>query len=48
MPRGSESIKHVTDYDTDPVSRAYEEFYDSEKDRTCSGCGHVTPRPPAM
>jgi len=22
-----ESIKHVTDYETDPVSRVYEEFY---------------------
>ena len=41
-----ESITHVTDYDTDPVSRAYAEFYDSEQNRTCAGCGHVTPRPP--
>jgi len=29
------------------VSRAYEEFYGSEKHRTCARCGHVTPRPPA-
>ena len=41
-----ESIKHVTDYTADPVSRAYEEFYGSEKSRTCASCGHVTPRPP--
>lgn len=41
-----ESVKHVTDYDADPVSRAYQEFYDSEQHRTCTGCGHVTPRPP--
>ena len=40
-----ESIKHVTDYNADPVSRAYEEFYGSEKSRTCASCGHVTPRP---
>jgi hypothetical protein len=26
----------------DPVSRAYEEFYGSEKNRTCARCGHVT------
>ena len=40
-----ESIKHVTDYEADPVSRVYEEFYGSETHRTCSACGHVTPRP---
>ena len=40
-----ESVKHVTDYDADPVSRAYAEFYGSETNRTCSQCGHVTPRP---
>jgi 3-hydroxyanthranilate 3,4-dioxygenase len=40
-----ESVTHVTDYDADPVSRAYEEFYGSETNRTCSQCGHVTPRP---
>ena len=40
-----ESVKHVTDYNADPVSRAYEEFYGSEKSRTCASCGHVTPRP---
>jgi 3-hydroxyanthranilate 3,4-dioxygenase len=41
-----ESIKHVTDYNADPVSRVYEEFYGSETHRTCAACGHVTPRPP--
>ncbi len=39
------SIKHVTDYNADPVSRAYAEFFDSERNRTCTQCGHVTPRP---
>jgi hypothetical protein len=41
-----ESIKHVADYNMDPVSRAYEEFYGSAKSRACASCGHVTPRPP--
>jgi 3-hydroxyanthranilate 3,4-dioxygenase len=41
-----ESIKHVTDYEADPVSRVYEEFYGSEQHRTCEKCGHVTPSPP--
>lgn len=40
-----ESVKHVRDYDEDPVSRAYEEFYGAEAHRTCSHCGRVTPRP---
>jgi 3-hydroxyanthranilate 3,4-dioxygenase len=42
-----QSVKQVADYREDPVSRAYEEFYNSEKNRTCARCGHVTPRPPA-
>ena len=37
-----ESVKQVADYRDDPVSRAYEEFYGSETNRTCSKCGHVT------
>jgi 3-hydroxyanthranilate 3,4-dioxygenase len=41
-----ESVKHVTDYSADPVSLAYEEFWCSEANRTCSSCGFVTPRPP--
>ena len=40
-----ESIKHVADYNQDPVSRVYEEFYSSDAHRTCGKCGHVTPRP---
>jgi 3-hydroxyanthranilate 3,4-dioxygenase len=40
-----ETVKHVSDYNADPVSRAYEEFYGSETSRTCAQCGHVTPRP---
>jgi 3-hydroxyanthranilate 3,4-dioxygenase len=42
-----ETVTHVADYETDPVSRAYAEFYGSEASRTCAACGHVTPRPPA-
>ena len=38
-----QSVKHVADYREDPVSRAYEEFYGSEANRTCAKCGHVTP-----
>jgi len=37
-----QSVKHVADYREDPVSRAYEEFYGSEANRTCSKCNHVT------
>jgi len=40
-----QSVKQVADYREDPVSRAYEEFYGSEANRTCSRCGHVTSRP---
>src|SRR5262249_61986019 len=42
-----QSVKQVADYREDPVSRAYEEFYNSEQNRTCSRCGHVTARPAA-
>jgi len=35
----------VSDYGTDPVSRAYANFFDSEEFRTCSKCGTVMPRP---
>lgn len=35
----------VSDYGTDPVSRAYRNFFDSEEFRTCSECGTVMPRP---
>ena len=40
-----ESVKHVADYNMDVVSRVYEEFYSEDAHRTCSECGHVTPRP---
>ena len=42
-----QSVKHVADYREDPVSRAYDEFYGSEKNRTCGRCGHVNPNPRA-
>jgi len=35
----------VSDYATDPVSRAYRNFFDSEEFRTCSECGTIMPRP---
>jgi 3-hydroxyanthranilate 3,4-dioxygenase len=35
----------VSDYRVDPVSGAYREFYQSEKNRTCTECGHVVPVP---
>ena len=35
----------VSDYGTDPVSRAYANFFDSEEFRTCKKCGTVMPKP---
>lgn len=35
----------VGDYTVDPVSRAYQNFFDSEQFRTCKKCGTVTPKP---
>lgn len=35
----------VSDYATDPVSRAYRNFFDSEDFRTCRKCGTVMPKP---
>ncbi len=35
----------VSDYKLDPVSKAYEKFFDSEEFRTCSECGDVMPTP---
>ena len=35
----------VSDYTLDPVSKAYENFFESEAFRTCGKCGTVTPRP---
>jgi len=34
----------VDDYDRDPVSRAYRNFFDSEEFRTCKKCATVMPR----
>lgn len=42
-----EAVRRVTDYNADPVSRVYEEFFGSEQARTCSKCGYVTPLPTA-
>ncbi len=35
----------VDDYALDPVSKAYQAFFDSEELRTCGKCGEVMPRP---
>ena len=35
----------VSDYGTDPVSQAYQRFFDSEEFRTCKRCGTVMPAP---
>jgi 3-hydroxyanthranilate 3,4-dioxygenase len=35
----------VDDYRKDPVSKAYQAFFDSEKARTCKACGNVMKRP---
>ena len=35
----------VHDYAQDPVSKAYQRFFDSEKFRTCKQCGEVMPAP---
>ncbi len=35
----------VDDYAVDPVSKAYQNFFDSEEFRTCKACGNVMPRP---
>ncbi len=35
----------VHDYQLDPVSKAYANFFDSEEARTCKSCGHVMPKP---
>jgi len=38
-------VRKVPDYNEDPVSRVYEEFYSSDEKRTCRNCGHVAQRP---
>lgn len=35
----------VDDYAKDPVSKAYQRFFDSEEHRTCKQCGEVMPAP---
>jgi len=35
----------VDDYRKDPVSKAYQAFFDSEEARTCKKCGNVMPKP---
>ncbi|NKB20186.1 MAG: cupin domain-containing protein [Alphaproteobacteria bacterium] len=35
----------VSDYRSDPVSAAYQNFFGSEERRTCDSCGHVMPNP---
>ena len=35
----------VDDYKKDPVSKAYQQFFDSEEARTCKKCGNVMPKP---
>ena len=35
----------VDDYKKDPVSKAYQEFFDSEAARTCKKCGNLMPKP---
>ena len=35
----------VEDYRTDPVSKVYQTFFDSEELRTCKQCGDVMPAP---
>ena len=37
----------VSDYRADPVSKAYEKFFDSEEARTCKKCKNVMPKPQA-
>ncbi len=38
-----ETVKHVRDYNDDPVTKVYEEFNSDPAHRTCSKCGHVAP-----
>jgi 3-hydroxyanthranilate 3,4-dioxygenase len=35
----------VADYRTDPVSQAYNSFFESEHARTCKACGTIKPKP---
>ena len=35
----------VNDYRSDPVSKAYANFFNSLEKRTCRACGHIMPNP---
>ena len=43
-----EETYSVNDYRADPVTRAYENFYNSLDFRTCKACGTVMPAPDAL
>ena len=46
MSRDDAELKAmVDDYKNDPVSKAYQQFFDSEAARTCQKCGNVMPKP---
>ena len=38
----------VSDYAEDPVSKAYQRFYESEEFRRCKSCGEVMPAPQSL
>jgi 3-hydroxyanthranilate 3,4-dioxygenase len=38
----------VSDYAKDPVSKAYQRFFDSEEFRKCASCGEIMPRPESV
>jgi 3-hydroxyanthranilate 3,4-dioxygenase len=38
----------VRDYAEDPVSKAYQRFFDSEEYRTCKKCGEIMPAPQSL
>jgi len=38
----------VSDYAKDPVSKAYQRFFESFEFRTCKRCGEVMPAPDAL
>lgn len=38
----------VEDYALDPVSKAYQRFFDSQEFRTCKNCGEVMPAPDSL
>lgn len=38
----------VEDYSLDPVSKAYQRFFDSKEFRTCKNCGEIMPAPESL